>query len=151
MQLPSCSLGVLAATTLLFTACTSTPQVATRAAPPAPTRPPAAAPETKPNLRKGMTEAEIRAAWGEPKGVHPGQNGETILVYQFDVRTTQRLVATDMVEVPAFDPVNGLPIKVTEPTYSAQNVTLIQTIALFLRDGALERWSRHLGEQRTFN
>jgi hypothetical protein len=139
-----------AATALLLSACTSAPREVSnnRPAPPAPAAP---QPAQKPNLRKGMTEMEIRAAWGEPKGVHAGQDGETILVYQFDLRTTQRLVATDMVEVPAFDPVNGLPIKVTEPTYSPQNVTLVQTIALFLRNGALERWSRHLGEQRSFN
>lgn len=143
-------LGVLPAAALLLTACTSAPREVsgTKPADPAPA---AAQPAQKPNLRKGMTEMEIRAAWGEPKGVHPGQDGETILVYQFDVRSTQRLVATDMVEVPAFDPVNGLPIKVTEPTYSPQNITLVQTIALFLRDGALERWSRHLGEHRSFN
>lgn len=150
MNSKSPSLGALLAALSLFTACTSTPREVAGTKPPAPA-PAAAQPAAKPNLRKGMTEMEIRAAWGEPKGVHAGQEGETILVYQFDVRSTQRMVATDMVEVPAYDPVNGLPIKVTEPTYSPQNITLVQTIALFLRNGALERWSRHLGEQRSFN
>lgn len=150
MKAKSLSLGALLAALSLLTACTSAPREVTGTKPAAPA-PAAAQPAQKPNLRKGMTEMEIRAAWGEPKGVHPGQEGETILVYQFDLRSTQRMVATDMVEVPAFDPINGLPIKVAEPTYSPQNITLVQTIALFLRDGALERWSRHLGEQRTFN
>lgn len=147
MKKPTLCLGTLAVAVLILSGCNSTPRPAT----PTATARTGTASGEKSNLRKGMTEAEIRAAWGEPKGVHPGEGGETILVYQFDLRTTQRMVPTDMVEVPAFDPVNGLPIKVMEPTYSAQNVTLLQTIALFLRDGRLDRWSRHLGEQRSFH
>ena len=38
-----------------------------------------------------------------------------------------------------------------EPTYSPQKVTVVQTIALILRDRELQGWRRHLGEQRSFN
>ncbi len=139
----------LLAIALLFGACTSAPREATQAAPA-----PAAAPaprENPKNLRKGMTEADIRAIWGEPKAVHAGKEGETILVYHFDVLTTQRMVAAAMTEVPAVDLVTGEARTVLEPTLTPQNVTITQTIVLQLLDGRLASWARKLGEERSFN
>jgi PBP1b-binding outer membrane lipoprotein LpoB len=139
----------LLAIALLLGACTSAPREAAQAAPaPAATTAPKDNPK---NLRKGMTEHEIRAVWGEPKAVHAGQEGETILVYQFDVLTTQRMVAAAMTEVPAVDMVTGEARTVLEPTLTPQNVTITQTIVLQLKNGALASWARRLGEQRSFN
>ena len=111
------------------------------------------APKEKPkNLRKGMTDLEIRSVWGEPKAVHAGQtDGETILVYQFDVLTTQQMVAAAMTEVPAVDPITGEARIVMEPVLKPQQVTITQTIVLLLKDGALASWARRLGEERSFN
>lgn len=99
----------LLASALFLGACTSAPREATQAAPASVATPAATtAPKDNPkNLRKGMTEYEIRAVWGEPKAVHAGKEGETILVYHFDVLTTQRMVAAAMTEVPAVDHVTG--------------------------------------------
>jgi PBP1b-binding outer membrane lipoprotein LpoB len=136
--------------TLLLAGCSSTPPEVTRAQPtptPAPTRA-----ETKPNLRKGMTEADIRTAWGEPRATHAGKEaGETILVYEFDLLTTQQMVAASMIERPAIDPINGADRTVMEPVLAPQNVTVTQTIVLQLKDGKLTSWARQLGEERSFN
>jgi hypothetical protein len=143
----------LLAIALLFGACTSAPREAAQATP-SPVATPAAttAPKDNPkNLRKGMTEFEIRAVWGEPKAVHTGKEGETILVYHFDVLTTQRMVAAAMTEVPAVDLVTGEARTVLEPTLTPQNVTITQTIVLQLVDGRLANWARKLGEERSFN
>ncbi len=137
----------LAATALLLAACNTPTREATQATPP-PTQP---APEAKPNLRKGMTESEIRTVWGEPKAVHAGKEaGETILVYHFDVLTTQQMVAAAMTEVPAVDPITGEARTVMEPTLMPQNVTVTQTIVLQLKEGKLASWARQFGEQRAF-
>lgn len=99
-----------------------------------------------------MTEAEIRAAWGEPQSAQPGkEEGETILIYHFDVLTTQRMVAATVAEVTAVDPINGATRTVLEPVLSPQNVTVSQTIVLQLKEGKLASWARRLGEQRAFN
>ncbi|MFZ5495643.1 MAG: hypothetical protein ACOZE5_09960 [Verrucomicrobiota bacterium] len=137
---------------LLLAACNSAPRQTAQPAPAsAPGAPAAAKPESGKNLRKGMTESEIRAVWGEPKAVHAGKDGETILVYHFDVLTTQQMVAATMAEVPAVDPVTGEARTVMEPVLTPQNVTLTQTIVLQLVDGKLASWARQLGEQRSFN
>jgi hypothetical protein len=98
-----------------------------------------------------MTEAEIRTVWGEPKAIHADKEGGTILVYHFDVLTTQRMVAASMTEVPAYDPISGETKSVMEPVLTPQNVTVTQTIVLQLKDGKLTGWARQLGEQRSFN
>lgn len=134
---------------LFLGACTSAPREAAQTAP-APSAAPAPKDNPK-NLRKGMTEADIRAVWGEPKAVHTGKEGETILVYHFDVLTTQRMVAAAMTEVPAVDLVTGEARTVLEPTLTPQNVTITQTIVLQLVDGRLANWARKLGEERSFN
>lgn len=135
---------------LLLGACTSAPH---EAAQPTPARASTTAPKDNPkNLRKGMTEAEIRTVWGEPKAMHVGQGeNETILVYQFDLLTTQRMVAASMTEVPAFDPISGETRSAMEPVLTPQNVTVTQTIVLQLKEGRLAGWARQLGEQRSFN
>lgn len=137
----------LLATALLLGACTTAPRETKQAAP----APSPAAAENPRNLRKGMTESDIRAAWGEPKSVHTGNAGETILVYEFDVLTTQRMVAASMTEVPAVDLVTGEARTVMQPTLTPQNVTVTQTIVLQLVNGELASWARKLGEQRSFN
>jgi len=134
---------------LLLGACTSAPH---EAAPSTPTTTAKTAPKDNPkNLRKGMTEAEIRAVWGEPKAVHAGKEGETILVYLFDVLTTQRMVAAAMKEVPAVDLLTGEAKMVMEPVLTPQKVIVTQTIVLQLLDGRLASWARKLGEERSFN
>jgi hypothetical protein len=133
---------------LLLGACTSAPREAAQSAPAST----ATAPKDHPkNLRKGMTEAEIRTVWGEPKAIHADKEGGTILVYHFDVLTTQRMVAASMTEVPAYDPISGETKSVMEPVLTPQNVTVTQTIVLQLKDGKLTGWARQLGEQRSFN
>jgi PBP1b-binding outer membrane lipoprotein LpoB len=97
------------------------------------------------------THTATAASPVEPKSVQTSSEGDKILVYQFDVLTAQKMVPTDMKEIPAYDPVTGAPIKVMEPTYSPQNVTVYQTIVLQLKNGALASWARQLGEQRAFN
>ena len=106
-RLPRLHALLLSAVLALLSACSSAPRETAGSAPAPSSGQPA---PIRPNLRKGMTELEIRAAWGDPKAVAPGEDGTTILLYQFDLRTTQRMIATDMVEVPAFDPINGAPI-----------------------------------------
>lgn len=133
---------------LFLGACTSAPREAAQAAPASAATTPRENPK---NLRKGMTEADIRAVWGEPKAVHAGKEGETILVYHFDVLTTQRMVAAAMTEVPAVDHITGEARTVLEPTLTPQNVTITQTIVLQLLDGRLASWARKLGEERSFN
>ena len=137
---------------LLLAGCNSTPREVTRTEPtPAPATGPVR-PVAKQNLRKGMTEAEIRAAWGEPKATHAGQaENETILVYNFDVLTTQRMVAATVNEWQTIDPINGVARTVIDPVLSPQQVTVYQTIVLQLLDGRLVSWARRLGEERTFN
>ena len=99
-----------------------------------------------------MTEDEIRAVWGAPVAVHAGkEQGETILVYQFDVLTTQQMVAATMTEVPSVDLVTGEARIVMQPTLTPQNVTVTQTIVLQLVKGKLASWARKLGEERSFN
>lgn len=144
---------VLPVIALLLGACT-TP--ATDPAPAKPTAPMGAT--TRPempagkNLRKGMTEAEIRAIWGEPQTVHEGKlPNETILVYQFDVLSTQKMVAATVVERAAIDPITGEARTVMEPVLTPQKVTVTQTIVLQLLDGQLASWARKLGEERSFN
>ena len=134
---------------LFLGACTSAPREAAQAAPA-----PAATPtpkETPKNLRKGMTEADIRAVWGEPKAVHAGKPGETIMVYQFDVLTTQKMVAATVNEWQTIDPISGVPRTVIDPVLSPQQVTVFQTIVLQLLDGKLASWARKFGEERSFN
>lgn len=140
----------LLAIALFLGACTTAPREAARSAPaPAPAR---MQPESSKNLRKGMTELEIRAAWGEPKAVHAGkEEGETILVYHFDVLTTQKMIAATMSEVPSVDPITGEARTVMEPVLTPQKVTVVQTIVLQLKNGALVSWARQLGEERSFN
>lgn len=145
------SASLLLASTLLFAGCNTPTEPATQAAPAAPTASAPTARENAKNLRKGMTETEIRAVWGEPKSTHTSPEGDKILVYQFDVLNAQKMVPTDMKEIPAYDPITGAAIKVMEPTYSPQNVTVYQTIVLQLKNGALASWARQLGEQRAFN
>ncbi len=142
---------VLVSTTLLLAACTTPTSTPAQNAPAKPLAPVATAKDNPKNLRRGMTEMEIRAAWGEPKSVHTTPEGDKVFVYQFDVLTAQKMVPTDMKEVPAYDPITGAAIKVMEPTYSPQNVTVYQTIVLQLKNGALASWARQLGEQRAFN
>lgn len=133
---------------LLFGACTSAPR---EAAPSTPTPAATTAPKDNPkNLRKGMTEEEIRAVWGKPKAVHAGkEKGETILVYHFDVLTTQRMVAATVNEWQTFDPINNAPRTVIDPVLSPQQVTVVQTIVLQLIDGKLASWARQFGEERS--
>jgi PBP1b-binding outer membrane lipoprotein LpoB len=149
-MMPNKTTATFLTCTLLLAGCSSSPREVTRtqpAATPAPART-----ETKQNLRKGMTEADIRSAWGEPLAAHPGKEpGETILVYEFDLLTTQRMVAASMVERPAIDPINGADRTVMEPVLAPQNVTVTQTIVLQLKDGKLASWARQLGEERSFN
>lgn len=144
----SSATSLLLLSTLLLAAC-STPPRETAQAKPANL---AAQPSNKVNLRKGMADPEIRAAWGEPQAVHAGKDkNETILVYHFDVMTTQQMVAAAMTEVPAFDPITGEARTVLEPKLTPQNVTVTQTIVLRLVDGKLVNWARKLGEERKFN
>ena len=97
-----------------------------------------------------MTEAEIRALWGDPKSVQVGkEQGEAILVYQFDVLTTQRMVAATVNEWQAPDPISGVPRTVIDPVLSPQQVTVVQTIVLQLIDGKLVSWARKFGEERS--
>jgi hypothetical protein len=147
----SASTCLLLATTLLFAGCKTPTNTSAAASPSGPATATPAAKEQSKNLRKGMTELEIRAVWGEPKSVQTSAEGDKILVYQFDVLTAQKMVPTDMKEIPAYDPITGAAIKVMEPTYSPQNVTVYQTIVLQLKNGALASWARQLGEQRAFN
>jgi hypothetical protein len=150
-MIPTPSSCLLLASTLLLAACASAPREAAQPTPaPAPTRTPTAE-EKRQNLRKGMTETEIRAAWGEPKAVHPGKPGETVLIYEFKVLSAQNMVASSMVEVPNYDPINGAYKPVMEPVLAPQNVTVTQTIVLLLVEDRLTGWTRQLGEQRTFN
>ena len=140
-------LGSCIAVCLLLTACTTPPQASSSAGPAK-----AAAPkEIRQNLRKGMSEAEIRAAWGEPRSVFVGPAGERVLVYEFDVLTTQRMVATAMIEVPFHDPVTGAYQPVKEPSLSPEKTTVYQVIHLLLQEDRLQEWTRKLGQQRTFN
>jgi hypothetical protein len=134
---------------VLIAGCSSAPRETAR--PPEAAAPASAKKEPSKNLRKGMTEAEIRSVWGDPKIVRPGKGGETILIYHFDVLTTQRMVASRMTEVPAVDLVTGEARTVMEPSLTPQNVTVTQTIVLQLLDGRLASWARQLGEERRFN
>jgi hypothetical protein len=135
---------------LLFAGCSSTPREVTQTQPAL--TPATARPETKQNLRKGMTETEIRSVWGEPKAVHAGKTAsESILVYNFDVLTTQKMVAATVNEWQAVDPISGIPRTVIDPVLSPQKVTVFQTIVLQLVDGKLVSWARRLGEERSFN
>lgn len=133
----------------LLGACTSAPREAAQAAPASGAT---AAPKDNPkNLRKGMTEHDIRSVWGEPKAVHAGKEaGETILVYQFDVLSTQQMVAATVNEWQTIDPISGVPRTVIDPVLSPQQVTVFQTIVLQLVDGKLVSWARRLGEERSF-
>lgn len=139
----------LLATALFLGACSTAPREAAHTAPAPSTAP--ARQENQKNLRKGMTEADIRTVWGEPQSVHAGKEGETIMVYHFDVLTTQRMVAAAMTEVPAVDLLTGEARTVLEPTLTPQSVTITQTIVLQLLDGRLASWARKLGEARSFN
>ncbi|MDQ5979405.1 MAG: hypothetical protein QG602_2379 [Verrucomicrobiota bacterium] len=147
----SASLCLLFATTLLFAGCNTPTSTSATASPTAPAASTPAVKEQSKNLRKGMTEVEIRSIWGAPKSVHTSPEGDTILVYQFDVLTAQKMVPTDMKEIPTYDPITGAAIVVKEPVFSPQNVTVYQTIVLQLKNGALASWARQLGEQRAFN
>lgn len=139
---------ILVAATLLLAGCASSSRETAQSAPtPAPAKP-----EASKNLRKGMTADEIRAVWGAPVAVHPGkETGETVLVYHFDVMTTQQMVAATMTEVPSVDLVTGEAQRVMQPTLTPQNVTVTQTIVLQLIDGKLVSWARKLDEKRSFN
>lgn len=141
----------LFATALLLGACTSVPPKATVATPAPSTAPAPAQSTASKNLRKGMTETDIRTVWGDPKTVQVGkEKGETILVYQFDVLTTQRMVAATVNEWQAVDPISGVPRTVIDPVLSPQQVTVVQTIVLQLIDGKLASWARKFGEERSF-
>ena len=139
----------LFASALLLGACNSVPPKATDATPVPSTAPAPAQSTASKNLRKGMTEAEIRAVWGDPKAVHAGKPGETIMVYHFDVLTTQQMVAATVNEWQTVDPISGVPRTVIDPVLSPQQVTVYQTIVLQLLDGKLVSWARKLGEERS--
>lgn len=112
---------------------------------------PAAAPDARPALGKGMTEEQVRAAWGEPKSVRPFGDTGVIWAYEMDLHTVQRMVAATMVEVPYFDPITEAYKPVMEPSFTPLTTTLIQTIELLLIEGRLFAWRRHLSEHRSFN
>ncbi len=125
--------------------------------------PPATAPAASPgpasetpkpaakNLRKGMREDEIRAAWGAPASRQDGkQPGEIILIYHFDVLTTQKMVAATAIEVPVVEPISGQIYNVVEPVLQPTQVTVTQTIVLQLLNGQLASWARRFGEETSF-
>lgn len=102
-------------------------------------------------LGKGATEAQVRAAWGEPKSIRPFRDIGVIWTYEIDLRTVQQPVAATMVEVPYLDPITEVYTPVQEPSVTPQTTTYIQTIELLMVDGKLNASNRRVSEHRSFN
>lgn len=106
-----------------------------------------------PPLKVGMTDEEIRAAWGPPAEILPLENAPApgeIWRYRTVLRSAQRQVAATVVEVPYVDPISGLYIPQKEITQSQETVSQVQTTDLIVVEGRLVGWKRSLNEERTY-
>ncbi len=102
-------------------------------------------------LRKGMTAAEVRAILGEPDGIKPFKSpdiGVYVWTYNRIVRGPERQVITGTREIPAVNPITGLPITQQEPIYAQEITYLHETIELLMQGDILLAWKRQVTEER---
>ncbi len=102
-------------------------------------------------LQKGMTAGEVRAILGEPDEIKPFKSpdiGVNVWTYRRIVRGPERQVITGTRDIPAVNPITGLPITMQEPIYGQEVTFLHETIELLMQGDTLLEWKRKVFEER---
>ena len=105
-------------------------------------------------LKKGMTGAELRQAWGEPVKIAPFTAPEgkaEVWTYHRTTDAGTRQVQSGMREVPYHDPFTGAVGTIQEPVYSQEIVTWADEIELLMFQDRIVEWKRVRREERGYN
>lgn len=119
----------------------------------APEAAPASSPAA-PELKKGMTAAELKAVLGEPKEVRPfvvNDVASEVWVFERRVPGKTRQVVARMREVPYVDPITGVMRMIQEPVHENETTTLIEVTEVLMFSGVVAEWKRALDAERAFN
>jgi hypothetical protein len=96
------------------------------------------------NLRKGMTQEQVREMLGNPAQIRPVRGAEGTSerwVYERRVSQVVDQQATGSQDVPYIDPFTGEMRMIQEPTYSQVTKTITEELHLLWRNGGLESWT----------
>lgn len=105
-------------------------------------------------LHQGLSAADVKARVGEPTEVRPFPASETglaaeVWIYRRVLGGDERQVPIATRDVPAVNPITGLPFTVNEPVYETQAAAVVETIELLMVDQRLvQRKSRRHGDSR---
>jgi hypothetical protein len=114
----------------------------------APTEPvaaPASAASALAALKKGQTATQVKALLGEPASIRPfpasvAGLGAEEWVYRRVLAESERQVPITTREVPAVNPITGLPFTVNEPVYETQAGAVVEVTALLMVEDRLIAW-----------
>lgn len=107
-----------------------------------------------PELRKGMSGADLKVSWGEPKEVRPFVvDGVTSEVWVFERRIPgkTRQVVVRMQEVPYVDPITGVMRMIQEPVNENETTTVIETTEVLMFSGVVAEWKKSFDSERAFH
>jgi len=105
-------------------------------------------------LKKDMTAAEVRTAWGEPDKITPMESPEGQAEVWRYVKTYGggvRQVQTSQTSYERQNPITGAMETLYEPVYSTEHVLVEETIELLLFNGRLVSWKRTARTDRSYN
>ena len=108
----------------------------------------------KADVRKGMSGAELKKVWGEPKVVRPFVvDGVTSEVWVFERRLPgkTRQVVARMQEVPYVDPITGVMRMIQEPVQENETTTVIEITEVLMFSGVVAEWKKTFDSERAFN
>jgi len=147
--------AVTLAAVLLAAGCTA-PSAGVPPAAPVTTPPvaPAATQDTGPELRKGLTAAELKSLLGEPTEVRPFVvNGVASEIWVFERRVPgqTRQVVARMREVPYVNPITGVMRMIQEPVHENETTTIIEKTEVLMYSGIVAEWKKLVGSERAFN
>lgn len=95
------------------------------------------------SLRKDMTAGEVTGALGEPAAKRTFKSepfASEVWVYHRKARGEERQVPIRIQEVPAINPITGLPFTRQEPVYETQVTTVDETVELLMVEHKLVAW-----------
>lgn len=95
------------------------------------------------SLREQMTAAEVTAALGEPAAKRAFKSepfASEIWVYHRKAPGEERQVPIRIQEVPAVNPITGLPFTRQEPVYETQVTSIDETVELLMVEQKLVAW-----------
>lgn len=104
-------------------------------------------------LKKGMTGAAVRQAWGEPESVKPMETpaGKAEVWTYHRTTTTTRQVPASMETVPSQDAGTGAASTIMQPVYVQERVAATDEYQLLLFDDKVIEWKQTRQESRAFN